>query len=70
MCSPCAHQQYPECCLGMKSSDPLSDFILMQWALGSSWCGVMPCPVWPEGVSSSWTMKTLMPLTGPHIPES
>ena len=41
--------------------------MLVQWALGSSWCRTMPGFMWPECVGSSWMMKVLMPLTCPHV---
>ncbi len=50
---------------GMKSSEPLSDLTLVQWVpLGAGQCPA-PCD---ECVGSFWMMKTLMPLTGPHVP--
>ena len=53
---------------GMKSWERSSDLMLVQWALGSSWCRTMPGLMWPECVGSSWMMKALMPLIGRHIP--
>ena len=50
----------------MKSLDPLSDPTLVQWVLGSSWCTTMPGLMWREYAGSSWRMKELIPLTGPH----
>ena len=44
--------------------------LLVQWALGSFWCRTMPGLMWPECVGSSWMKKALMPLTGPHIPQT
>ncbi len=50
----------------MKSFDPLSDPTLVQWVLGSSWCMTMPGLMWREYAGSSWRMKELIPLNGPH----
>ncbi len=38
---------------GMKSSEPLSD-LMLQWALGSSWCMTMPGLMWPECISNQF----------------
>lgn len=46
----------------MNLSDPMLDLLLVQWALGSLWCGKMSCPVWPECEGSSWISKAWMPL--------
>lgn len=51
---------------GMKSSMPLSDLTLMQWALGSPWWMMMSGLMWPKCIGSFW----MIPLTGPHIPQS
>lgn len=51
---------------GMKPSD----LILVQWALHSSWCRTTPRLMLSGFVSTTWIMRTLMPLTGPHIPHT
>ena len=51
----------------MKSSERLSDLMLVLWDLGSSWCRIMFSLMWPQCVGSYW-IKVLMPLTSPHFP--
>ncbi len=51
---------------GVKSLDPLLDPMLVQWVLGSSGCMTMAALLWGEYAGSSWRMKELIPLNGPH----
>lgn len=51
----------------VRSSDSLSDHVLMRWAVGSLWCMTTSSLMWLECVSTSWMMKALMLLTGLHV---
>lgn len=43
--------------IGHKSLEPLSDPMLVQWVLCSSWCTTMPDFMWREYEGSFWKMK-------------
>lgn len=48
----------------VRSSDSLSDHMLVRWAVGSLWCVTISSLMWLECVRNSWMMKALMLLTG------